>query len=183
MGIKVTALSPALGAEITGVDLSRDDDAGFEAIHRALLDHHMVVVRDQDVPPPAQIAFSRRFGAVEAHDNTRYFKDGFPEILILSNDLKNGEPIGVPDAGDAWHSDLSFKEIPALVTILFVIHLPNRGGVTEFTNLHAAFDALRDDLKRRLDGLRGVHTVNKLRNPRVAIAGTPKRFIAPAIRQ
>ena len=137
MGIKVTALSPALGAEITGVDLSRDDDAGFEAIHRALLDHHMVVVRDQDVPPPAQIAFSRCFGAVEAHDNTRYFKDGFPEILILSNDLKNGEPIGVPDAGDAWHSDLSFKEIPALVTILFAIHLPNRGGDTEFTNLHA----------------------------------------------
>ncbi len=170
--MKITAMSPVLAVEITGVDLSRDNEEDFEVVRRALLDHHMVVVRDQKIPPAAQIAFSRRFGAVEAHDNTRYLKDGFPEILVLSNDLQDGEPVGVPDAGDAWHSDLSFKEIPALVTILFALRLPNRGGDTEFTNCHSAYDTLDAKMKRRLDGLRGVHTVNKLRNPRVAIAGT-----------
>jgi taurine dioxygenase len=161
-----------MGAEINGVDLSRNGDDGFAAVHRALLDHHMIVVRDQDIPPLAHIAFSRRFGTVEAHDNTRYLKDGFPEILVLSNDLEDGEPIGVPDAGDAWHSDLSFKKIPALVTILFAVRLPEQGGDTEFSNCHAAYDALDGSMKIRLEGLRGVHTVNKLRNPRVAIAGT-----------
>jgi taurine dioxygenase len=161
-----------MGAEINGVDLSRNGDDGFAAVHRALLDHHMIVVRDQDIPPPTHIAFSRRFGTVEAHDNTRYLKDGFPEILVLSNDLEDGEPIGVPDAGDAWHSDLSFKKIPALVTILFAVRLPEQGGDTEFSNCHAAYDALDGSMKIRLEGLRGVHTVNKLRNPRVAIAGT-----------
>jgi taurine dioxygenase len=172
MNMNVTSLSSAMGAEITGADLSRDDSATFDAVRRALLDHHMIVVRGQDVPPAAHIAFSRRFGPVEAHDNTRYLKEGFPEILVLSNDLENGEPIGVPDAGDAWHSDLSFKKIPALVTILFALRLPDQGGDTDFTNLHAAYDALDGGMKRRLDGLRGVHTVNKLRNPRVTIAGT-----------
>jgi taurine dioxygenase len=172
MELTVTAISSALGAEITGADLSQDNDASFAAIKRALLDHHMIVVRDQDVPPASHIAFSRRFGPVEAHDNTRYLKEGFPEILVLSNDLEDGEPIGVPDAGDAWHSDLSFKEIPALVTILFAVRLPNQGGDTDFANCHAAYDALDDAMKNRLEGLQGVHTVNKLRNPRVTIAGT-----------
>lgn len=172
MNIKVSPVSSAMGAEITGADLSRDDSASFDVIRQALLDHHMVVVREQDVPPAAHIEFSRRFGPVEAHDNTRYLKDGFPEILVLSNDLENGEPVGVPDAGDAWHSDLSFKKIPALVTILFALRLPDQGGDTDFTNCHAAYDALDDHMKERLQGLQGVHTVNKLRNPRVTIAGT-----------
>lgn len=127
--MKITAMSPVLAVEITGVDLSPDNEEDFEVVRRALLDHHMVVVRDQKVPPAALIAFSCRFGAVEAHDNTRYLTDGFPEILVLSNDLQDGEPIGVSDAGDAWHSDLSFQEIPALVTILFALHLPNRAAI------------------------------------------------------
>ena len=174
MSLTVNPLSDALGAEALDADLSRDDAAIFDAVRGALIDHHMIAIRGQELSAAAQIAFSRRFGPVEEHDNRRYWLDGHSEILVLSNDLRDGEPIGVPDAGDAWHSDLSFKEIPALVTILFAVRLPDTGGDTDFTNLNAAYDALDDDVKARIDDLRGIHTVNKLRNPRVTIAGTRK---------
>jgi taurine dioxygenase len=173
MAIAINRLSDALGAEMTGVDLSGGvEDATFAAIRQALVDHQVIVVRDQALPADAHIALSRRFGDVEEHDNRRYWLDGHAEILVLSNDLEDGEPIGVPDAGDAWHSDLSFKPRPALCTLLHAVALPRRGGDTEFTNLYAAYETLPADTKARIAGLRGIHTVNKLRNPRVEIAGT-----------
>ena len=173
MTIAINPLSDSMGAEITGVDLGRPvDERAFAEIRRALVDRQMIVFRDQAVDADSHIAFSRRFGPVEEHDNRRYWLDGHSEILVLSNDLRDGEPIGVPDAGDAWHSDLSFKQVPALCTLLFAVRLPDQGGDTEFTNLTAAYDALDDEMKDRLVGLRGVHSVNKLRNPRVEIAGT-----------
>lgn len=173
MAIEVRRLSSAFGAEVTSVDLSGAvDEATFAAIRGALLDHQVIAVRDQALPPDAHIALSRRFGDVEEHDNRRYWLDGHAEILVLSNDLEDGEPIGVPDAGDAWHSDLSFKIRPALCTLLHAVALPKQGGDTEFTDLYAAYETLPADTKARIADLRGVHTVNKLRNPRVEIAGT-----------
>ncbi len=172
MCIAVTPLSPVLGAEITGARLGRPaDETTFATLHRALLDHHMVVVRDQALSPDDQIALSARFGALEAHDNARYLKDGHPEILVLSNKRLNGRPIGVPDAGDAWHSDLSFKPETAMFTLLQSVELPSRGGDTEFANLHAAYDALPEATRRRIEGLQAIHSINKLRNPRVVISG------------
>jgi taurine dioxygenase len=174
MTLQVNRIGRALGAEIVGVDLSRPvEDAAFAAIHRALLDHLVVAVRDQEISPADHIAFSRRFGPLEEHDNKRYLKDGHPEILVLSNDLDaQGRPIGVPDAGDAWHSDHSFKPRPALCTLLHAQKLPSRGGDTEFANLYLAYEGLEGATKRRIARLKGVHTVNKLRNPRVQMAGT-----------
>jgi taurine dioxygenase len=171
---RVNRIGDALGAEIVGADLSRPiDEAGFAVIRRALLDHLVIVVRGQNLAPAAHIAFSRRFGPLEEHDNKRYLKDGHPEILILSNDVDDkGQPIGVPDAGDAWHSDHSFKRLPALCTLLHAIKLPREGGDTDFANLYLAYEGLPEKTKLRLSGLKGLHTVNKLRNPRVAMAGT-----------
>ncbi len=172
MGLAVNPLSPALGAEITGARLARPAaEADVAVLRRALLDHLVVVVRDQALSPDDQIALSARFGVLEGHDNARFLKDGHPEILVLSNARVNGRAIGVPDAGDAWHSDLSFKPETAMITMLQSVELPARGGDTEFANLYAAYDALDAATKRRIEGLRAVHSINKLRNPRVEISG------------
>jgi len=172
MSLAVNPLSPALGAEITGARLGRPiAEEDFDVLHRALLDHLMVVVRDQDLAPEDQIALSARFGALESHDNAQYLKDGHPEILVLSNKRVNGQLIGVPDAGDAWHSDLSFKPETAMYTMLQSVDLPGRGGDTEFANMYAAYDALPEATRRRIATLRAIHSISKLRNPRVVISG------------
>ncbi len=172
MSLAVNPLPGALGAEITGARLAKPaDDAEFAALRQSLLDHLMVVVRDQALAPEDQIALSARFGALESHDNEQYLKDGHPEILVLSNKRVNGRLIGVPDAGDVWHSDLSFKLETAMITMLQSVELPRRGGDTEFANLHAAHDALPEATRRRIGGLRAVHSISKLRNPRAAISG------------
>ncbi len=172
MGLAVNPLSAALGAEITGALLARPAaEAGVAVLRRALLDHLVVVVRDQALSPGDQIALSARFGVLEGHDNARFLKDGHPEILVLSNARVNGRAIGVPDAGDAWHSDLSFKPETAMITMLQSVELPARGGDTEFANLYAAYDALDAATKRRIEGLHAVHSINKLRNRRVEISG------------
>jgi taurine dioxygenase len=171
---RVNRIGEALGAEVVGADFSRAiDDAAFAVVRQALLDHLVVAVRAQNLPPESHIAFSARFGPLEEHDNKRYLKDGHPEILILSNGVDaEGQPIGVPDAGDSWHSDHSFKRLPALCTLLQAVKLPQTGGDTEFVNLYRAYESLSESAKRRIAGRKGLHTVNKLRNPRATMAGT-----------
>ena len=171
MGLEINPLSDVLGAEIRGIDLARElTGERFETILTAFHRHRVLVFRDQFLAPGDQIAFSARFGPLEVHDNTRFMLDGHAEILVLSNDLKDGEPIGVPDAGDSWHTDLSFKERPALCTLLQAVRLPARGGDTAFACMTAAYAALPDPVKARIAGLRGIHTINKLRNPRIAVS-------------
>ena len=171
MSTVVNPVSPALGAEITGARLARPvAEEDFDALRRALLDHLMVVVRDQALSPGDQIALSARFGALESHDNAQYLKDGHPEILVLSNKRVNGRLIGVPDAGDAWHSDLSFKPETAMYTLLQSVELPGRGGDTEFANMYAAYDALPEATRRRIADLQAIHSISKLRNSRVVIS-------------
>ncbi len=172
MSLVVNPLPFALGAEITSALLQRPAaEATIAALRQALLDHLVVVVRHQALAPEDQIALSARFGVLEAHDNAQFLKDGHPEILVLSNARVAGRAIGVADAGDAWHSDLSFKPETAMFTMLQSVELPGRGGDTEFVNLYAAYDALDAATKRRIAGLRAVHSINKLRNPRVEISG------------
>ncbi len=184
MSVAVNPLSPALGAEITGADLTRPAaEVEVAALRRALLDHLVVVVRDQALSPDDQIALSARFGDLEAHDNAQFLKDGHPEILVLSNARLNGRAIGVADAGDAWHSDLSFKPETAMFTMLQSVELPRMGGDTEFANLQAAYDALDEAMKRRIGGLRAIHSINKLRNPRVEISGRRENAAAFYARQ
>ena len=171
MSVIVNPVSPALGAEIVGARLDQPvAEAEFEALHQALLDHLMVVVRNQSLAPEDQVALCARFGDLESHDNAQYLKDGQPEILVLSNKRVNGKLIGVPDAGDAWHSDLSFKPETAMYTNLQSVELPGQGGDTEFCNLYAAYDALPETTRRRIADLRGIHSISKLRNPRVVIS-------------
>jgi taurine dioxygenase len=172
MTLQINKLSDAMGAEIVGADLTALDDALFEAINAAYLNHQMLCIRAQNLDPSSLVAFSERFGVVEPHDNLKFTLAEQPKILVLSNDVDAaGNQVGVIDAGDAWHTDHSFKTHPANCTILYSLKNPSQGGATDFTNMYAAYDGLSDNMKDRIANLRGRHSISKLKNKRVQISG------------
>lgn len=156
---EIRPFDAALGAEVVGLDLNQPlSSADFQRIHRAHLDHHVVVFRDQRITPAQQVAFSRRFGPLQIHVLHQFQLANHPEILIVSNVVENGKPIGLGDAGHFWHSDLSYKEKPSLGSLLHAIELPAQGGDTLFANMHTAWDTLPPALQRKVEGLRAEHT-------------------------
>lgn len=168
--MQVSRLSPGIGAEITDVDVSGPlDDAGFGQVLDALLSHQVIVIRDQKLSPEQQKAFSRRLGDLDIHISDKYKMEGHPEVLILSNRKVNGEWVGATNAGDEWHTDLHYMERPAKFTMLHALEVPRNGGETAFINIHAAYEALPEQTKARIAGLRGVNSWNRLRNPRVRV--------------
>lgn len=157
--VEIRAFEGPLGAEVIGLDLTQplaDDD--FSRIHRAHLDHHVLVFRDQRITPAQQIAFSRRFGPLQIHVLHQFAMPAHPEVLIVSNIVESGKPIGLGDAGHFWHSDLSYKEKPSLGSLLHAQVLPSEGGDTLFANMHLAWDTLPAHLRRAVEGLRAEHT-------------------------
>ncbi|TDF64135.1 TauD/TfdA family dioxygenase [Cupriavidus sp. L7L] len=156
---EIRALDAPLGAEVLGLDLSRPlSDSDFARIHRAHLDYHVVVFRDQRITPAQQISFSRRFGPLQIHVLHQFQLPGHLEVLVVSNVVENGKPIGLGDAGHFWHSDLSYKEKPSLGSLLHARELPAEGGDTLFANMHLAWDTLPAELQRTVDGLYAEHT-------------------------
>ncbi|MDR5735091.1 TauD/TfdA family dioxygenase [Caballeronia sp. LZ025] len=148
-----------LGAEVIGLDLSRPlSQADFARIHRAHLDYHVLVFRDQRITPGQQVAFSRRFGPLQRHVLHQFALSGHPEVLIVSNIVENGKPIGLGDAGHFWHSDLSYKEKPSLGSMLHAQELPATGGDTLFANQHLAWDTLPAHLRQAVEGRTAEHT-------------------------
>jgi taurine dioxygenase len=162
--VSVIPLGRHLGAEIRGVDLSRPfDNDTFSQISKAFFEHQVVVFRNQNITPEQQIAFTRRFGVLEQHVRKEHRLNGYPEILIVSNVLsEQGKAIGVEDAGRFWHSDLSYKREPSLLSALYALEVPVKDGVvlgnTDFASTTAAYDALPENLKQRLEGLKNVHS-------------------------
>lgn len=160
----VNRIGKHLGAEIAGVDLAQPmDDDTFAKISRAFFDNEVVVFRNQKLTPQQQIAFTRRFGVLEQHVRKEHRLDGYPEILIVSNVLNAaGKAIGAEDAGRFWHSDLSYKQLPSQLSALYAIEVPVSDGValgdTSFASTTAAYDALPEDTKRKLSGLKNVHS-------------------------
>lgn len=147
-----------LGAEIIGLDLGQPlNERDFARIHRAHLEHHVVVFRNQQITPEQQIAFSRRFGKLQIHVLAQFLLPGHPEILIVSNIIENGKPIGLGDAGKYWHSDLSYKALPSLGSMLYAQELPAEGGDTLFADMHQAWDTLPAVLRAAVEGRNAVH--------------------------
>lgn len=172
MTIQTNRLSHAMGAEIIGIDLNTLDDETFATINDAYLEHQMLCFRDQNLDPGKLVDFSERFGTVEPHDNLKFTLKSHPKILVLSNDVDaDGNQVGVIDAGDAWHTDHSFKTHPANCTILYSLKNPSEGGATDFSNQYAAYEALSDEIKAKIAPLRGRHSISKLKNKRVQISG------------
>jgi taurine dioxygenase len=171
--ITINKLGKHLGAEIKGVDLSQPmDDNLFAQVSRAFFDNQVVVFRNQKITPEQQIAFTRRFGVLEQHVRKEHRLAGYPEILIVSNVLnEQGQAIGVEDAGRFWHSDLSYKQVPSLLSALYALEVPVKDGVvlghTNFASTTAAYDALPEDMKKKLGGLKNVHSYVYYRNKNI----------------
>ncbi len=159
--IEVSPTGAALAAEVRGVDLRQVTDAGFAAIHRAWLEHQVLLVRDQVLSDDDLIAFSRRFGFLDhapIQENGRRFVEGHPEIYVVSNVIENGVAIGSLGAGEAvWHTDMSYLPQPPKASMLFAIEVPPKGGDTGFCNMYRAWDELPADLKRQVEGRRLKH--------------------------
>ena len=171
--ITINKLGKHIGAEIKGIDLSQPmDDSTFAKISKAFFDNQVVVFRNQKITPEQQIAFTRRFGVLEQHVRKEHRLNGYPEILIVSNVLDGqGKAIGVEDAGRFWHSDLSYKQLPSLLSALYALEVPVKDGVvlgdTNFASTTAAYDALPEDLKKKLAGLKNVHSYVHYRNKNI----------------
>lgn len=171
--MSIRRLGRTMGAEIGGIDLNRLGTPVFARIRDAFHVHKVIAIRDQKLTPAAQIAFSRRFGALEDQLNAHYTIDGYPEVLVLSNDIRGGKPAGLVDGGDYWHSDSSHREYPSTATILFAVKNPLTGGDTEFADMVAAYEALPEPMQARIEHLNGIHAVSKLKNKRVRVS--PRR--------
>jgi taurine dioxygenase len=157
MAISIKPLSGTLGAEIFGADLSNDlSNAEFDAIHRAFLDHKIIVIRDQKgLTPEAQKAFALRFGTLNIHPYVKGMK-AHPELMEIIK-----EPEDKSNFGGGWHTDMSFLEVPALGSVLHAITLPPFGGDTLFADQQAAYDGLSDGLKATLSGLTAIHSAGR----------------------
>ncbi len=167
MGFTVNPISPVLGAEVTGLDLTqRLGDNVIGDIRQSWLDAGgLLVIRGQTPSTEQHIEFSSRFGPLFGTPGetplqdtvSRYLHPDHPEIYRVSNQTENGEPIGRAGAGTYWHSDVSFKPRPAAASILHAIEVPASGGDTLFCNLAAAYDGLSDTMKEMLAPLRAHH--------------------------
>ena len=152
----------ALGAEIRGLDLAQPmDDHTFEAVDDAFARFGVIFFRNQRITPQQQVAFTRRFGAIEFNIfGERWSVPGAPEIVVVSNVTENGKPVGIRRAGENWHSDMCYTARPPRGTMLYAIETPALHGLplgdTEFASAAAAWDALPDDLRRRIEGRRAV---------------------------
>ncbi len=156
----------ALGATIDGVDTAQPlDPATFRAILMALGQYGVLRFPAQHLDAARLKAFSARFGALEINVAGAYQEPDHPEVMILSNIVEAGKPIGARDAGQDWHTDMSYSATIAFANALYAIRVPRRAGValggTEFANMQAAYDALPEALKQRLDGMTVLHDFNK----------------------
>jgi taurine dioxygenase len=165
--VQIQPVAGALGAEIGGIDLSRDlDDATVAAIRRAWLDHLVIFFRGQELPPARLLAFARHFGEVVEYPFIKGI-EGFPEItpvVKLEHERVN--------FGGLWHTDTAYLERPPMGTMLIAREVPPYGGDTLFANMYLAYESLSPGMQRLLDGLTAVNSsakadVTKTREDRI----------------
>jgi alpha-ketoglutarate-dependent taurine dioxygenase len=146
--IEVKPIAGALGAEIAGVDLGVLDDAAFQEIHAAWLEHLVVFFRGQNITPEQQIAFAKCFGEIHHHPFMQGMAE-YPEILEIIKEESDTRAFG-----EVWHTDQMFNPKPAKATILYAKETPDAGGDTMFANMYLAYDTLSDAMKALLAGVK-----------------------------
>jgi len=156
-----------LGARIDNVDLANPlSEDSFRTVLRALGQYGVLCFPNQTFDTPQFRAFARRFGDLEVNVANLYYEAGFPDIMILSNQIgADGKPVGLNDAGQGWHTDMSYSKDIALANVLHAQAVPMRNGKsvgeTQFRNMHAAYDELPDELKHKLEGRTATHDFEK----------------------
>jgi taurine dioxygenase len=151
-------LSPLFGVETDEVDLSAGlSDALFREIERAFYANQVLSLRKQQITAAQFVDFARRLGPPQPHVIDQFHHPEDPNILILSNVKKDGQPTGLQDAGSYFHTDYSYLQMPARATTLYSRVVPQIGGDTLFANQIAAYDDLPEAMKRRIDPLLAIH--------------------------
>lgn len=154
MTVAISPIAGALGAEISGVDLSRPlDNSTSQTIHRAFSDHLVLFFRGQRLTPEQQMDFTRLFGPLMV---TPFVKpmDSYPYVVKV---LKEAGERGISTFGNSWHSDFTSEVAPPLGSVLYALEVPDYGGDTMFANMYAAYDALSPGMKRMLEGVKAIH--------------------------
>jgi taurine dioxygenase len=183
----ITPTGLTLGATVNGIDLSRDlSDGDFATIVAALGEHGVLRFPDQSLDAPALRDFSTRFGGLQVSVSGKLAVPGIPEVGVLSNIMENGEPIGLVDAGQDWHTDMSYNTLVGYANVLYAIKVPRRDGkalgATQFANMHAAYDDLDPSLKERLKNATATHDFNKFWDAMRARPGSIRPPLTPAQR-
>jgi taurine dioxygenase len=154
----IQPISHVLGARISGVDLSRPvDQATFAPIETALHDRGFVVFPGQRLEPSALVAFARLWGRPEPHVIDTFHHPAEPDILVLSNVVRDGKPTGLADAGSYFHTDYSYLEVPARCTILYALQMPESNAGTTFANQTRAYEELPNSIKQLIEPLVARH--------------------------
>ena len=152
--MKMTPMAPDCGVQIDGVALAECSDSEMQAIKQAIYEHGVAVFRDQDLTPEAHITFGKRWGGIDVNN---YFplQDDYNEIAVVKK-----EPDQQTNIGGAWHTDHSYDPIPAMGSGLVARRLPPSGGDTMWAHMGAAYDALSDEHKDKIEGLEAFHTAD-----------------------
>jgi taurine dioxygenase len=182
--MKIRPGGGALGARIEDVDLARpisDDD--FRRILRALGAHGVLCFPGQRIDTQHLAAFGRMFGELEINVANQFHEPGFPEVMVLSNMTAHGKPIGLADAGQGWHTDMSYSTEIALANVLYALKVPMREGrplgETQFRNMHAAYADLPSAIKSRLQGRTATHDFAKFWDMMRARPGSRRAALTP----
>jgi taurine dioxygenase len=148
---KLVPLTPLIGAEIEGIDLSKPVAAEtLKGLRAALLDRKVLFFRDQDITTEQHLAFARLFGELEVHPFAPH-KDGYPEVMAITHDETN------KGRENAWHSDVTWRLEPSLGSVLRALEVPPVGGDTLFADMYAAYDGLSDAVKAKIEGKTAMH--------------------------
>ena len=152
-------LSPELGAEISGIDLSKDFNEEIQnKIYDDLINYKVLFFREQNITPQFHVEFAKSFGSIEEPHPVYPHVEGFPEIVLLENDKDN------PPDTDEWHTDVTFKNNPPFASVLYSKTIPEVGGDTLWSSLSKIYDALPNELKAQIEKLRAIHDMGSFRN-------------------
>jgi len=170
--ITITPLDAPIGAEISGVDLSKEQSSEvMKMIDEAYNKYNLLLFRNQKLTPEQHIRFGASLGPLEIHVLKRYLLKDYPEILLISNILReDGDFLGLPDAGQTWHTDTSYRQKPSRGSILYALEIPRDEnqqplGDTLFASTAAAYDDLSPDLKELLNGKKAIHRYSLRKRP------------------
>jgi alpha-ketoglutarate-dependent taurine dioxygenase len=159
--MNITKIKERIGAEVTGIDLREPVDAETrQRLNDAVAEHVVMVIRNQEFTPAQYQAAAELFGELMEDQNRRYLVDELPLVSVLSNRHKDskGNPAKV-GTNATWHTDHTNQEFPPKFTMLYPVALPDKGGGTSVCNMHAAYEALPDDLKLRISSMKTANTL------------------------
>jgi taurine dioxygenase len=182
--MRIRPSGKTLAARIEEIDLAQPlVPAEFRQILRALGEHGVICFPNQQLEVAQFAAFGRLFGELEINVANQFHEPGFPEVMLLSNMVVAGKPMGLSDAGQGWHTDMSYSKDVALANMLHAIKVPMRDGRplgdTQFRNMHAAYEDLPDSVKARLTGRTATHDFAKFWDMMRARPGSQRSALTP----